>query len=139
VIVAEDITSRFLNVISLFNGMIPLMAIQMNALKIGDQVGLVFTTVLDQVSLCLVEEDEEIQEVADRAYWENRANKKTVALADELLDMAKKLDSDLEGCYRHHTSARSIQYNILIKAYSRASVYQRNIDPTTFEFTVKGM
>jgi len=31
VIVAEDITSRFLNVVSLFNGMIPLMAIQMNA------------------------------------------------------------------------------------------------------------
>ena len=29
-IVAEDITSRFLNVISLFNGMIPLIAIQMS-------------------------------------------------------------------------------------------------------------
>ena len=28
VIVAEDITSRFLNVISLFNGMIPLMAVK---------------------------------------------------------------------------------------------------------------
>ena len=30
VIIAEDITNRFLNVISLFNGSIPLMAIQMN-------------------------------------------------------------------------------------------------------------
>lgn len=99
VIVAEDITSRFLNVISLFNGMIPLMAIQMNALKIGTQVGLMFTTVLDQVSLGLVEEDEEIQEVADRAYWENRANKKTVVLADELLELAKKFDSALELKY----------------------------------------
>ena len=30
VIIAEDITSRFLNVVSLFNGFIPLIAIQMN-------------------------------------------------------------------------------------------------------------
>lgn len=57
VIIAEDITSRFLNVISLFNGTIPLVDIQMSALKTGDQVGLVFTTVLDQVSLGLVDED----------------------------------------------------------------------------------
>ena len=55
VIVAEDITSRFLNVISLFNGMIPLMAIQMNALKLGNNIGLAFTTVLDQVSFGLVD------------------------------------------------------------------------------------
>src|SRR3954468_21953892 len=42
VIVAEEITSRFLNVVALFNGVIPLIAIQMSALKVGDQVGLVF-------------------------------------------------------------------------------------------------
>src|SRR2546425_13128637 len=47
VIVAEDITSRFLSVIGLFHGAIPLIAIQMSALKLGDRVGLVFTTVLD--------------------------------------------------------------------------------------------
>ena len=34
VIVAEDITSRFLNIIGLFNGFIPLIAIQMNAIKV---------------------------------------------------------------------------------------------------------
>ena len=38
VIVAEEITSRFLNVIGLFNGTIPLMAIQMSAVQIGDAV-----------------------------------------------------------------------------------------------------
>ena len=37
VLVAEDITSRFLNVISLFNGHIPLVAIQMNAVQIGQR------------------------------------------------------------------------------------------------------
>src|SRR5882724_4426164 len=54
IIVAEEITSRFLNVIGLFNGMIPLMAIQMNAVQLGDTVSLVFTTVLDQLRLGLV-------------------------------------------------------------------------------------
>lgn len=99
VIIAEDITSRFLNVISLFNGTIPLIAIQMNALKTGDNVGLVFTTVLDQVSLGLVDEDEEVQEATDRSYWEKRGTKKTVALADEMLELIRKLDQTLELKY----------------------------------------
>ena len=34
VLIAEDITSRFLNVIGLFNGFIPVIAIQMNAYRI---------------------------------------------------------------------------------------------------------
>lgn len=99
VIVAEDITSRFLNVVSLFNGIIPLMAIQMNALKIGNQVGLVFTTVVDQMTLGLVEEDEETQEVTDRAYWESRGSKKTVGMADSILELAKQFDDKLELKY----------------------------------------
>src|SRR3989344_7824494 len=63
VIVAEDITTRFNNVINLFNGSIPIIAIQMNAYKFGDKVGLVFTTVLNELSLGLVDDDEEIKEV----------------------------------------------------------------------------
>lgn len=61
VIVAEDITSRFLNVINLFNGTIPLIAIQMRALQSGGKVGLVFTTVVDLLSLGLVDEDGQIR------------------------------------------------------------------------------
>jgi len=53
--VAEDITSRFLNVVSLFNGFIPLVAIQLQAFQIGDQVSLVCTTVLSQITLGLIE------------------------------------------------------------------------------------
>lgn len=99
VIVAEDITSRFLNVISLFNGMIPLVAIQMNALKNAENVGLVFTTVLDHMPLGLVEEDEEVAEATDRTYWEQRGSKKTVALADQLLEIARVHDPKLELKY----------------------------------------
>lgn len=99
VIVAEDITSRFLNVISLFNGMIPLVAIQMNALRLDDKVGLMFTTVLDQMTLGLVGDDEEVQETTDRAYWENRASKATVKMADRVLEIARQFDPTLELKY----------------------------------------
>jgi len=97
VIVAEDITSRFLNVISLFNGMIPLVAIQMKALKTGNSVGLVFTTVVDQMALGLVDEDEEVQETTNRAYWEQRGSKKTLAIADQLLEIAREHDKAYIG------------------------------------------
>ncbi len=99
VIVAEDITSRFLNVISLFNGMIPLIAIQMKAIKVGDGIGLIFTTVINQMPLGLVDEDEASQEVTDRAYWEQRGSKRTVAIADELLNLARQHDKNLDLKY----------------------------------------
>lgn len=85
VIVAEDITSRFLNVISLFNGHIPLVAIKMQALEVGDRRTLVFTRVLDEIQLGFDEEDQP-GETTDRSYWENKATKQTVMLADELLE-----------------------------------------------------
>src|SRR2546423_14271714 len=46
VIIAENITGRFLNVISLFNGVIPLIAMRMNAMRIGTGVVLNFFTPL---------------------------------------------------------------------------------------------
>ncbi len=99
VIVAEEITSRFLNVIGLFNGMIPLTAIQMNLVQLGDSVSLIFTTVVDQLRLGLVDEDEEVHEVTDRAYWEARGSKVTVAMADEVLEILREFDPNLELKY----------------------------------------
>ncbi len=97
VIVAEDITSRFLNVISLFNGFIPLVAIQMNAIKYKDNVSLICTTVLDQMTLGFEEEEE--QEIADRSYWEKRGTTSTVAMADDLLEIIKSFDPSFELKY----------------------------------------
>jgi predicted transport protein len=98
VIVAEDITSRFLNVISLFNGFIPLIAIQLNAIKYADKVSLIFTTVLDQMVLGLADEEED-EEVVDRAYWERRATPATVSIADQLLELIHNFDSGFELKY----------------------------------------
>jgi hypothetical protein len=97
--VAEDISSRFLNVIGLFNSTIPLIAIQMNAFRIGDQVALVFNTVLGELSRGLVDEDEEVQESADRGYWESRASKDTLGMTDQLLAVLQQWDPKLELKY----------------------------------------
>lgn len=103
VLIAEDITSRFLNVISLFNGFIPLIAIQMNAIKIAENMSLVFTKVLDQLKLGLVEEDEEVAEKTDRNYWEQqKGTKQTVGIADELLNLIKTMDQNFEFNYVKH-------------------------------------
>ena len=100
VLVAEDITSRFLNVISLFNGTIPLVAIQMQAIKVGESMTLVFTKVLDEFTRGLVDEDEDAEAApTDRAYWEQRASKATVALADKMLDVLREFDSSLNLKY----------------------------------------
>lgn len=98
VIIAEDITNRFLNVINIFNGSIPLIAIKMEAYKNGNDYWLAFTTVLNEVSLGLVEEDE-IKEVTDRNYWEKRGTPKTVALADDLVTMINEFTSGYELKY----------------------------------------
>jgi hypothetical protein len=99
VLVAEDITSRFLSVVSLFNGFIPLVAIQMQALKLVNNVALVFTTVLSEVRLGLVEEDEELGEVTDRAYWEKQASKATLSMVDEVFELLRSIDPALSLKY----------------------------------------
>jgi hypothetical protein len=71
----------------------------MNAIRFGDQVSLVFTIVMDELSLGLVGDDEEVQAVADRAYWENRGTKATVAMADDVLALIRSFDPLLELKY----------------------------------------
>ena len=144
VIVAEEVTSRFLNVVSLFNGMIPLMAIQMNALRIGNQVGLEFTTVVDQ--LVLGDEDEEIQEPADRAYWESRSSKETVAMADECLELAKQCDHSLTLKYNKRDiipvkNGRSSRFIVIIpmKTFIRLSLRLKNSQETTEQMENAGL
>jgi hypothetical protein len=92
VIVAEDITSRFLNVISLFNGFIPLVAIQLRALQIGDVLTLSATKVLDQVTLGAADDEDEAEQSTDRAYWEQKAAKGSLVLADRLLSVVREAE-----------------------------------------------
>ena len=103
VIIAEDITSRFLNVIGLFNGFIPIMAIQVTAIETPEGVGLQFTKILDTVKLGYFDDDEETAEPTDRNYWEKtRGTKKTVALANKILNLAKEFAPSAELSYNKH-------------------------------------
>jgi len=99
VLVAEDVTSRFLNVMSLFNGVIPLVAVQMSAIGLGQMITLICTTVLDQRVLGTAVEEEEEREVTDRSYWENRGTTATVTMADKVLEIVKTFDPELELKY----------------------------------------
>ena len=50
----------------------------------------------------LVDEDEEVNEPADRAYWDARGSVKTVKLADKVLEFCKDFTADLELSYNKH-------------------------------------
>ena len=146
VIIAEDITSRFLNVINLFNGMIPLVAIQMKALRTGNQIGLVFTTVVDQLALGLLDEDEEAQEPTDRSYWESRGSKKTVAMADQLLEIVKSHDPKLELKYNKFyigLAKNGIPHNFVVfrpkKGFIRFEPRLKNMTETQEHLELSGL
>jgi len=91
VIIAEEITSRFLNVIHLFNGHIPLIAIQMNAYKIEGKLAIIFTKVIDELKLG-TEEDDEIIVAADRNFWEIKSSKESVVLAEDIVNLVKEIE-----------------------------------------------
>lgn len=101
VIVAEDITSRFLNVINLFNKAIPLIAVQMQALEVNGVLTLNATTVFDLMRLATDEEDEPGQE-ADRNYWLQRGSPATVAIADDVLALVNEVVHGMELKYNKH-------------------------------------
>ena len=98
VIVAEEITGRFMNVISLFNGAIPLIALQMSAVKRGEDVELIFTKVLDRVSLANEDEDE-TAEITDRSYWEKRSTSQIMKTIDRVFQDVSDITTGYELKY----------------------------------------
>jgi hypothetical protein len=116
VIVAEEITGRFLNVISLFNGHIPLIAIQLQAFQIGEQISLVFTTVLNETRLG-TDEEGEVSEPVDRAYWENKSSKAVMELTDGILELLQSIDPAYSLKYNRHyigTAKDGQAFNVLV-------------------------
>jgi len=90
VIVAEQITSRFFNVISLFNRAIPIIAIQVQAIEVEGFLTLTFTKILD---LSAVGEEDELQQVepTDRSYWESAANADMLQLTDQMVALLEEV------------------------------------------------
>ena len=97
VIAAEDVTSRFLNVVSLLNGAIPLMAIQLNGVELNGAFTLVATRVIDLVLLGLDEED--AGPPVGRSYWEDEASTASMQIADRLIEMIQEAYPGVEAKY----------------------------------------
>jgi hypothetical protein len=73
VLVAENVTARFLNVLSLIAGSIPLVAIQLTALEIEGKVSLVPIKVLDTRGLLREDVEGSPTIKVDRSDWSERA------------------------------------------------------------------
>ena len=91
-LVAEDITSRFLNLMSLLSGSIPLIAIQVVALRVDDKIALHFVRVLDQTTLRTDDEYELAGGTeSTRASWEAWASPDSLKRCDRILEIVREL------------------------------------------------
>ena len=106
VLVAEDVTSRFLNVVSLFNGFIPLVVIQLQGLEVNGAFTLAATRVVDALPLGTEEEEEEGSGTTDRSYWEQKASPASVQLVDELAGLVQ---AEVESGLQLNYAKRSIR------------------------------
>ena len=93
VIVAEEVTGRFHNVISLLNssGQIPLIAIQIRGVEVNGVFTLIATRVVDLVRLGTEEEDAD--EAVDRSYWEIKASVSSLKIMDHVLKQIHEINS----------------------------------------------
>jgi len=102
VLVAEDVTSRFLNVVSLFNGFIPIIAIQLQALEVGDSFTLVATRIVDVLTLATEEEDD-AGGATTREDWETKASKASLGIVDSVFTLLSEAgDSTINLKYNRH-------------------------------------
>jgi hypothetical protein len=90
VIVAEQITARFFNVLRLLNRSVPIIAVQLSAFIVGENIVLHPVIVLNVI--------EEITDIdppegspVDRAYWEKKSSPASLAVMDKI---ASLLSSD---------------------------------------------
>jgi len=99
VLVVEEVTSRFLNILQIVGKAVRLKVIQMCATDLDGVIGLVFIPIFESVDLGLIDDDEEVQEVADRAYWERLSDKEIVAVVDDFLEITQEFNPSLELNY----------------------------------------
>jgi hypothetical protein len=99
VIVAEEITNRFFNVISLFNKSIPIIAVQLNALQIKDKLVLNFTKVLDETSYGVVYEDDTQVVTYRREDFQKNIPQNILSLADDCFTILNDINPKLQKTY----------------------------------------
>jgi len=112
VIVAEHITSRFFNVLRLLNRAVPMIAVQLSAFPIDNNVILHPVTVLD-----VSEETTDVGggdpiEQADLAYWDKKADRVSLAMVDKIVAALKTDTIEPRLTYnRYHIAMGTKGYN----------------------------
>ena len=113
VIVAESITSRFFNVLRLLNRSVPMVAVQLNAFRIGENnIALHAVTVLDVNKEIEAGVDVDPAERADRQFWEKRSSPDFLSTIDKIVSFLRETGSEPRLTYnRHHIAMGSSGYN----------------------------
>jgi hypothetical protein len=93
VLLAEDVAARFLNVISLFSGTVPFVAIQVNGLMVDGKLVLNFVKVLDSRTLRKDETVEIKEKATDRPFWISTASAATAELAEKCITIINQFAS----------------------------------------------
>lgn len=99
VIIAEDITTRFLNVISLMAGNIPIIAMQMNLVAIENKIALQFIKVLDLRDLRRDDVSEQAPIGSDRQAWMSKSSPDVFREVDRLAATTAKYFPGAELSY----------------------------------------
>ena len=119
VIGAEQVTSRFLNVIHLFNGAIPLIAIQLQLVEVGGAYTLVASRIVDLVRLATEEEDEAT--ITDRTWWEDKSSSSALAIVDDIISQTNNLVGDEDGRYE----AKYNKYYIGLSRNGKSTLFMK--------------
>jgi len=93
VIVAEDVTSRFFNVITLIAKLVPIIAVQVSALKVGTHITLAFVKVLDLVEPS--QEDIEVPTTGPGAWPQE-----TLAIVESCFQVLREVVPDAQPNYK---------------------------------------
>lgn len=103
VIVAEQITSRFFNVLRLLNRSVPMIAVQLEAFKIDDNsIVLHAVTVLDVSEESPENYVSQDAEETDRKYWEKRRDAASLAVVDKIVAAMKASGIEERLSYNKH-------------------------------------
>lgn len=90
VLVAENITRRFYDVMQELGHAIPFIAIQVSLVEIDKKQALQFQTLLDTYQ---EPDDETTSEVTDRKFWQSKPTKKHIVEAlDNMLSVAREIE-----------------------------------------------
>ena len=112
-IIAEDITSRFFNVISLLNKNIPIIAIKIHPLMVEEQLIVDFVRVLDLSDQADIDDEEGIEQVkSSREFWEKKSSEDAMSILDQVIELCRDNNMHTEPTYnKYHIAMSSKKIN----------------------------